>query len=99
MYEADISRSICAVGVYVAYFLVAYCYFGVTFSGYAAFGRNTASQILNSVSSLTLASCFARYTSQFLQKRLLHLLGDGQNAGFTFWVPKGLVSQEESACL
>ena len=38
-----------AVGVYVAYALVAYCYFGVSFTGYNAYGSSTGSQILYSV--------------------------------------------------
>lgn len=36
-------------GVYIAYFFVAYCYFGVTFTGYRAFGSSTGSQIIYSL--------------------------------------------------
>jgi amino acid permease len=36
-------------GVYLAYFLVAYCYFGVAYTGYHAFGNKTGDQILYSL--------------------------------------------------
>jgi len=59
-------------GVYVAYFLVAYCYFGVTFSGYAAFGSATGSQIIYSLKHPTWAVITA---SIFV---IIHVLGSFQ---------------------
>ena len=47
-----------AVGVYVAYALVAYCYFGVSFTGYNAYGSTTGSQILYSVRLLAMQPLF-----------------------------------------
>lgn len=46
-------------GVYMAYALVAYCYFGVAFTGYNAFGVNTGDQILYSLGHPVWVVCVA----------------------------------------
>ena len=46
-------------GVTVAYLLVAYCYFGVAYTGYAAFGSNTGDQILYSLGHPVWVVCVA----------------------------------------
>lgn len=43
----------------VAYLLVAYCYFGVAYTGYAAFGSNTGDQILYSLGHPVWVVCVA----------------------------------------
>lgn len=46
-------------GVTVAYALVAYCYFGVAYTGYNAFGSQTAGQILYSLGHPVWVVCMA----------------------------------------
>ena len=46
-------------GVTVAYILVAYCYFGVAYTGYHAFGSQTAGQILYSLGHPVWVVCLA----------------------------------------
>ena len=46
-------------GVYLAYALVAYCYFGVAFTGYHAFGSMTGDQILYSLGHPIWVVCLA----------------------------------------
>ena len=46
-------------GVYMAYALVAYCYFGVAFTGYHAFGSGTGDQILYSLGHPVWVVCVA----------------------------------------
>ena len=46
-------------GVWIAYALVAYCYFGVGFAGYHAFGSKTGSQIMYSLGHPIWVICVA----------------------------------------
>lgn len=46
-------------GVWIAYLLVAYCYFGVGFAGYHAFGSMTGSQIMYSLGHPIWVVCMA----------------------------------------
>lgn len=46
-------------GVWIAYALVAYCYFGVGFAGYHAFGSATGSQIMYSLGHPIWVVCVA----------------------------------------
>ena len=46
-------------GVWIAYALVAYCYFGVGWSGYHAFGNQTGSQIMYSLGHPIWVVCVA----------------------------------------
>ena len=46
-------------GVTVAYLLVAYCYFGVAYTGYHAFGQNTGDQILYALGHPVWVVCVA----------------------------------------
>lgn len=46
-------------GVWIAYALVAYCYFGVGFAGYHAFGSATGSQIMYSLGHPVWVVCVA----------------------------------------
>lgn len=46
-------------GVYLAYALVAYCYFGVAFTGYNAFGSATQDQILYNLGHPVWVVCVA----------------------------------------
>eukprot|EP00891_Asterochloris_glomerata_P003664 jgi/Astpho2/3664/Aster-07865 len=47
------------LGVYIAYALVAYCYFGVSYTGYAALGNSAGDQILYSLSGPIWVVCMA----------------------------------------
>ena len=46
-------------GVWLAYLLVAYCYWGVGFAGYHAFGNKTGSQIMYSLGHPIWVICVA----------------------------------------
>ena len=46
-------------GVWIAYALVAYCYFGVGFAGYHAFGSATGGQIMYSLGHPIWVICVA----------------------------------------
>ena len=46
-------------GVTVAYFLVAYCYFGVAYTGYYAFGNSVGDQILYTLGHPVWVVCVA----------------------------------------
>ena len=46
-------------GVWIAYLLVAYCYWGVGFAGYHAFGNKTGSQIMYSLGHPIWVICLA----------------------------------------
>jgi amino acid permease len=59
-------------GVYIAYALVAYSYFGVAFSGYAAFGSATGSQIIYNLGHPIWVVCTASIMI------VVHVLGSFQ---------------------
>ena len=53
------SHTLCPAGVYIAYALVAYCYFGVSYTGYYALGNSAGDQILYALSGPIWVVCMA----------------------------------------
>jgi amino acid permease len=63
-------------GVYIAYVIVAWCYFGVAFAGYWAFGNTVASNVLLTQSTKALAPTWVLVMADIFV--LIHVTGSYQ---------------------